>query len=326
MIHVDHLSKRYGATEAVRDVSFDVAPGEILGFLGPNGAGKTTTLRMITGFLPATAGTVTVGGADIFENPAAVKRQIGYLPESPPLYPELTVTEQLAFAARLKGVARRQRRGAVDEAVARAGLTQVRKRLIANLSKGYRQRVGLGQALVGSPPVLILDEPTVGLDPKQIIEIRDLIRALAGDHTVVLSSHILPEVSATCERVVIIHQGRVVATDTFDTLAARLRDTQKVRVAVARPTPEVATRLAALPDVVAVSSDGDGAWLVETPVEMDRCEVIAQAVVDGGFGLLALEPQVLSLEEVFLELTTEEAGEAAGAATVGETVGGGAAS
>lgn len=322
MIHVDHLSKRYGATEAVRDVSFDVAPGEILGFLGPNGAGKTTTLRMITGFLPATSGAVRVGGADIFEDPAAVKRQIGYLPENPPLYLELTVAEQLSFAARLKGVARRQRRTAVDEAVARAGLTQVRKRLIANLSKGYRQRVGLGQALVGSPPVLILDEPTVGLDPKQIIEIRDLIRALAGDHTVVLSSHILPEVRATCGRVVIIHQGKVVATDTFDTLAARLRDTQKVRVVVARPTPEVATRLAALPDVVAVSPDGDGVWLVETPVAADRREEIAAAVVGGGFGLLALEPQVLSLEEVFLQLTTEEAG----AATVGEAVGEGAAS
>ncbi len=323
MIHVDHLSKRYGATEAVRDLSFHVAPGEILGFLGPNGAGKTTTLRMITGFLPATAGTVTVGGKEIFDDPTAVKRQIGYLPENPPLYPELTVTEQLTFAARLKGVARRQRPAAVDEAVARAGLTQVRKRLIANLSKGYRQRVGLGQALVGSPPVLILDEPTVGLDPKQIIEIRDLIRALAGDHTVVLSSHILPEVRATCERVVIIHQGRVVATDTFDTLAARLRDTQKVRVAVARPTPEVATRLGALPDVVAVSEDGDGAWLVETPVAADRREQIAKAMVDGGFGLLALERQLLSLEEVFLQLTTEEVDEEA--AAVGAAAGGGAA-
>jgi ABC-2 type transport system ATP-binding protein len=312
MIHVDHLSKRYGATEAVRDVSFHVAAGEILGFLGPNGAGKTTTLRMITGFLPATSGTVTVGGADIFEDATAVKRQIGYLPENPPLYPELTVTEQLAFAARLKGIARRQRRTAVDEAVARAGLTQVRRRLIANLSKGYRQRVGLGQALVGAPPVLILDEPTVGLDPKQIIEIRDLIRALAGDHTVVLSSHILPEVRATCERVVIIHQGRVVATDTFDTLAARLRDTQKVRVAVARPTEAVAERLAALPDVVAVSPDGDSAWLVETPVTADRREEIAAAVVEGGFGLVALEPQALSLEEVFLQLTTEDVGEVVG--------------
>ncbi len=308
MIHVEHLSKRYGASEAVRDVSFHVAPGEILGFLGPNGAGKTTTLRMITGFLPATSGTVRVGGADIFEAPAAVKRQIGYLPESPPLYPELTVREQLAFAARLKGVARRQRRAALDEAIQRAGLTEVRGRLIANLSKGYRQRVGLGQALVGSPPVLILDEPTVGLDPKQIIEIRDLIRALAGDHTVILSSHILPEVRATCERVVIIHQGRVVATDTFDTLAARLRDTQKVRVVVARPSEAVAQRLAELPDVVAVSPDGDGAWLVETPVEADRREAIAAAVVEGGFGLLALEPQLLSLEEVFLQLTTEEPG------------------
>jgi len=312
MIHVDHLSKRYGAVEAVRDVSFHVALGEILGFLGPNGAGKTTTLRVITGFLPATSGTVRVGGADIFDDPAAVKRQIGYLPENPPLYPELTVREQLTFAARLKQLPRRQQKAAVDEAVARAGLTEVRGRLVANLSKGYRQRVGLGQALVGAPPLLILDEPTVGLDPKQIIEIRDLIRALAGDHTVVLSSHILPEVRATCARVVIIHHGRVVATDTFATLAARLRHTQKVRVAVARPGPALVERLGALPDVVAVSPDGEGAWLVETPVAADRREQIAQAVVEGGYGLLALEPRALSLEEVFLELTTEDAAPAEG--------------
>ena len=218
MIHVENLHKRYGPVEAVRDVSFDVAPGEILGFLGPNGAGKTTTLRIITGFLPATSGKVTVGGDDIFENPRAVKQRIGYLPEVPPLYPELTVTEQLTFVARLKGVARRRRKTAVDEAIAKTGLTEVRRRLVANLSKGYRQRVGLAQALVNSPPVLILDEPTVGLDPKQIIEIRQLIQSLAGDHTVILSSHILPEVRASCQRVVIIHQGRVVATDTFDTL------------------------------------------------------------------------------------------------------------
>ncbi|RMF85400.1 MAG: ATP-binding cassette domain-containing protein [Nitrospirae bacterium] len=306
MIHVEALTKRYGATEAVRGVSFHVHPGEILGFLGPNGAGKTTTLRIITGFLPATEGAVSVGGVDIFESPTEAKRQIGYLPENPPLYTELTVQEQLAFVARLRGLPRRRRRGAVDEALERAGLTEVRRRLIANLSKGYRQRVGLGQALVGSPPVLVLDEPTVGLDPKQIIEIRELIRALAGDHTVILSSHILPEVRATCERVVIIHRGRVVATDTFDTLAARLRDTFKVRVAVARPAPEVERALGAVPDVVAVSPDGDGAWVVETPAEVDRREQIAEAVVSGGFGLLALEPQSLSLEEVFLQLTTEE--------------------
>ena len=309
MIHVENLHKRYGPVEAVRDVSFDVAPGEILGFLGPNGAGKTTTLRIITGFLPATSGKVTVGGDDIFENPRAVKQRIGYLPEVPPLYPELTVTEQLTFVARLKGVARRRRKTAVDEAIAKTGLTEVRRRLVANLSKGYRQRVGLAQALVNSPPVLILDEPTVGLDPKQIIEIRQLIQSLAGDHTVILSSHILPEVRASCQRVVIIHQGRVVATDTFDTLASRLRDTEKHRIQVARPSAALKGQLAALSGVVAVNEVDDGALLVETRLDGDCREAVAKTVVDGGFGLLAFEPQRVSLEEVFVQLTTEEAGE-----------------
>ncbi|MGD2062472.1 MAG: ABC transporter ATP-binding protein [Nitrospirota bacterium] len=307
MIHVENLHKRYGPIEAVRDVSFHVAPGEVLGFLGPNGAGKTTTLRIITGFLPATSGRVTVGGDDIFEHPRAVKERIGYLPEVPPLYPELTVTEQLTFVARLKGVARRRRKGAVDDAIEKTGLTEVRRRLVANLSKGYRQRVGLAQALVNSPPVLILDEPTVGLDPKQIIEIRQLIQSLAGDHTVILSSHILPEVRASCQRVVIIHQGRVVATDTFDTLAARLRDTEKHRIEVARPSAALKARLAAVPGVVAVSEAEGGALLVEMPLHGDCREAVAKSVVDGGFGLLAFEPQRLSLEEVFVQLTTEEA-------------------
>jgi len=306
MIHVENLHKRYGPIEAVRDVSFHVAPGEILGFLGPNGAGKTTTLRIITGFLPATSGRVTVGGKDIFEQPQEVKRLIGYLPETPPLYPELTVTEQLLFAARLKAVARRERKAAIERVIEKTGLTEVRRRLVANLSKGYRQRVGLAQALVNNPPVLVLDEPTVGLDPKQIIEIRQLIQSLAGDHTVILSSHILPEVRATCQRVVIIHQGRVVATDSFDTLAARLRDTEKHRIEVARPDAALRGQLARLPGVVAVGDADGGALLVETTLDGDCREAVAKTVVDGGFGLLAFEPQRLSLEEVFVQLTTEE--------------------
>ena len=197
----------------------------------------------------------------------------------------------------------------MDEAIAKTGLTEVRRRLVANLSKGYRQRVGLAQALVNSPPVLILDEPTVGLDPKQIIEIRQLIQSLAGDHTVILSSHILPEVRASCQRVVIIHQGRVVATDTFDTLASRLRDTEKHRIQVARPSAALKGQLAALSGVVAVNEVDDGALLVETRLDGDCREAVAKTVVDGGFGLLAFEPQRVSLEEVFVQLTTEEAGE-----------------
>jgi ABC-2 type transport system ATP-binding protein len=211
VLAVRSLAKRFGDVVALQDVSFEVARGEIVGFLGPNGAGKTTTLRILSTYLTPDAGTATVGGHDSAREPMAVRRKLGYLPEHPPLYLDHTVREYLGFCAALRGVPRRRRAAAVDAAVARCGLTEVRDRLLGNLSKGFRQRVGLAQALVHGPEVLILDEPTVGLDPQQIREIRELIRALAGEHTVLLSTHILPEVAAVCGRVVIVHRGRVVA-------------------------------------------------------------------------------------------------------------------
>jgi ABC-2 type transport system ATP-binding protein len=220
MIEVANLSKRYGDLFAVKDVSFTAAPGHILGFLGPNGAGKTTTMRIITGFLPATAGTVRVDGFDVFEQSAEVRRRIGYLPENPPLYNDMSVTPYLRFVARLKGLPRAAVGDAVERVLATCGLTGVRDRLLGHLSKGYRQRVGLAQALIHDPPVLVLDEPTIGLDPRQIIEIRSLIRTLGGQRTVVLSTHILPEVAQVCDKVVIINDGRVVLEDDLRTLTA----------------------------------------------------------------------------------------------------------
>jgi ABC-2 type transport system ATP-binding protein len=213
MIEVQHLTKRYGDLTAVSDVSFSVASGQILGFLGPNGSGKTTTMRIITGFMPATSGTVKVAGFDIFDDSFEVRKRIGYLPESPPLYNDMTVAAYLRFVARLKGMPRAEIAAALDRSLTQCGLTKVADRVTGHLSKGYRQRVGLAQAIIHNPPVLVLDEPTIGLDPQQIIEIRALIKELAGDHTVVLSTHILPEVAQVCEKVVIINAGRVVMED-----------------------------------------------------------------------------------------------------------------
>ena len=229
MIQVEHLTKRYGPKTAIDDVTFAVEKGEVLAFLGPNGAGKTTTMRILAGSLPATSGTAHVAGYDCFDQPMEVKRVIGYLPEIPPLYTEMTVTEYLTFASRIKAVPASQIANAVDQVMQRLGLGEVRGRLIANLSRGFKQRVGLAQALVHNPPVLILDEPTAGLDPKQIIEIRELIRELAGSHTIILSTHILPEATAVARRVVIIHEGRIVAQDSQERLSARLRRSETSR-------------------------------------------------------------------------------------------------
>lgn len=311
MIQVRELTKRYGPITAIDRVGFDVASGEILGFLGPNGAGKTTTMRIVTGFVPATSGSVAVAGYDVVEQPLEAKRRIGYLPEHPPVYSELTVLEYLRFAGRIKGVSRRALPAALDRVVGQCGLGEVRRRLIGNLSKGYRQRVGLAQALIHDPPVLILDEPTVGLDPKQIIEVRELIRSLGGAHTIILSTHILPEVTATCQRVVIIHEGRIVAVDTHAGLAARLRKSEKIRVVLLRPGSDAEDVLKGLPHVVGVTSEpADGSsgrsWLVEADLGYDVREEVARCVVTRDWGLVELRPLVMSLEDVFLKLTAEE--------------------
>jgi ABC-2 type transport system ATP-binding protein len=315
VIEVQHVTKRYGRVTAVDDVSFTVERGEILGFLGPNGAGKTTTMRILTGYMPATDGTATVAGYDVFTHPIEAKRRTGYLPETPPLYPDMTVREYLDFVAKIKGVPATERRARVGSVMERTRIADMAARHCSKLSKGYRQRVGLAQALIHNPDVLILDEPTAGLDPKQIIETRDLIRGLGGDHTIVLSTHILPEVAQTCQRVVIINKGRVVAVDTPDNLTARLRGAETMYVHIDSEGADASTALQAIPGVTrVVASDGRGpagAYEVESGRGTDVRREIARTVVSRGWGLLELRPMRMSLEEIFLQVTTDEVPEEA---------------
>ena len=310
MIEVQHITKRYGRVTAVDDVSFRVERGEILGFLGPNGAGKTTTMRILTGYMPPTEGRATVAGFDVFTHPIDAKRRTGYLPETPPLYPDMTVREYLDFVARIKNVAPKERRDRVTAVMQRTRVHDMADRHCSKLSKGYRQRVGLAQALIHNPEVLILDEPTAGLDPKQIIETRDLIRSLAGDHTIVLSTHILPEVAQTCQRVVIINKGRVVAVDTPEGLTARLQGAETMYVQIDAPGADVAAALQGIHGatrVAAVDQRGAAAgYEVESARGTDIRRDIAQTVVGRGWGLLELRPMRMSLEEIFLQVTTEE--------------------
>jgi ABC-2 type transport system ATP-binding protein len=308
MIEVLNVTKRYGDLTAIDRVSFRVEKGEVLAFLGPNGAGKTTTMRILTCFMPATEGTARVAGFDCFDQPQDVKRRVGYLPETPPLYQELTVTEYLNFTGRLKGMNAKDLRSGLDRVVERLSLGDVRYRLIANLSRGYKQRVGLAQALLHDPPVLILDEPTVGLDPKQIIEIRDLIKSLAGSHTVILSTHILPEATAVCQRVVIISGGRIVAEDTPDRLSARLRRSEKISVTVKHPAADTAAQLRALPGIVGVFEQDQATFLLESELGRDIRDDIARLIVGQGWGLLELRTIAMTLEDVFLRLTQHEEG------------------
>ena len=310
MIEVQHLTKRYGRVTAVEDVSFRVERGEVLGFLGPNGAGKTTTMRILTGYMPATEGKAMVAGFDVFDQPIEAKRRTGYLPETPPLYPDMSVVEYLDFVAKVKGVPSGERRQRMQQIMERTRIADVATRLTGRLSKGYRQRVGLAQALIHNPDVLILDEPTAGLDPKQIIETRELIKALAGDHTIILSTHILPEVSQTCQRVVIINKGQVVAVDTPDNLTARLRGSETMYVqvdAAGVDATAVLRRVAGVSRVVeADRREAIVGYEVEGEHGRDIRRDLARAVVGGGWGLLELRPMRMSLEEVFLSLTTED--------------------
>ena len=309
MIDAQNITKRYGDHTAIERVTFSVDKGEVLAFLGPNGAGKTTTMRILTCFMPATEGTARVAGYDCFEQPLEVKRRIGYLPETPPVYQELTVAEYLTFTGRLKGMGRADLRRELDRTIERLSLGDVRHRLIANLSRGYKQRVGLAQALLHDPPVLILDEPTVGLDPKQIIEIRELIKSLAGSHTVILSTHILPEATAVCQRVVIISGGRIAAVDTPERLSARLRQSEKISVTVKTPPPDLADRFRSLPGVLGVFEPTDsGAFLLECELGRDLRDDIARLIVTQGWGLLELKAVSMTLEDVFLRLTQHEEG------------------
>ena len=307
MIQADSLSRSYGDRWAIRDVSFQAQQGEILGFLGPNGAGKTTTMRILSGFLAPTAGQASVAGYDVVEKPLEAKRRLGYLPETIPLYEDLTTREYLAFVARLKGVERRKVDGAVDRAMTLCAVTEVADRLVRNLSRGYRQRVGLAHAIVHDPPVLILDEPTSAMDPRQIVEIRNVIKGLRGNHTVILSTHILPEATAVCDRVIILNEGSVVAVDTYAQLAARLRSSEKTLVRVARADAGLRQRLSAIAGVLHVTpGPNQGELVVEAVLGKDVREEVARTVVGAGAGLLDLRPIAMSLEDVFLKLVTEE--------------------
>jgi ABC-2 type transport system ATP-binding protein len=318
VIEVQHLTKRYGPVTAVDDVSFKAERGEILGFLGPNGAGKTTTMRVLTGYMPATDGKAIVAGYDVLEQPIEAKRRTGYLPETPPLYPDMTVVDYLTFCARIKGVARSERASRLKSVMERTQIADMANRHCAKLSKGYRQRVGLAQALLHNPDVLILDEPTAGLDPKQIIETRKLIKGLGGDHTVILSTHILPEVSQTCNRIVIINKGRVVAVDTPDNLTARLRGSETMYVQVDALGGDAEETLSTIPGVTRVSvsdrRDGIAGFEVESESGRDVRRELAATVVGRGWGLLELRPMRMSLEEIFLQVTTEDAAAAPDAA------------
>jgi ABC-2 type transport system ATP-binding protein len=318
MIKVEGLTKRYARNVAVDHISFQVEKGQIVGFLGPNGAGKTTTMRMLTCFMPPTEGTAEVAGFDVRENPMEVKRRIGYLPETPPVYPEMEVIEYLDFVGRIKGVPKANLRSRIEEVMKKTAITDVRNKEIGKLSKGYRQRVGLAQAIVHNPDVLILDEPTSGLDPHQIIETRDLIKGLAGDHTIILSTHILPEVEAMCQRVMIINRGKLVATDTMENLSSRLHGAETVAVEVlprdgtsspewVRSVQEKLEKIAGVSRVLVKeakdSNDNRARFTVESQKGSHVRPELARAVIESGWQLNELHGMGLSLEEIFLELT-----------------------
>lgn len=313
MIEVDGLSKIYGTKSAIKDISFTVQTGEILGFLGPNGAGKTTTMRILAGYLPASTGTAKIAGYDVHADSMAVRQRIGYLPEHPPLYPEMTVEDFLYFVAKIKGVNRSQQAARVVEVLERCNLTEQRRSQIRKLSKGMKQRVGIAQAIVHDPPVIILDEPTVGLDPKQIIDMRHLIKSLAGQHTVILSTHILPEVSMTCDRVTIINRGKVITTNTPETLMAELAGGTGYELEIDGNPAEIQKMLQIMPGICLVEVVNSYGLPEERSLLRLVCSPgaepgrdIAAVVVGANRGLYEMRRTRASLEDVFLELTTKE--------------------
>lgn len=311
MIKVEHLTKRYGQHYAINDISFEVQKGEIVGFLGPNGAGKSTTMNIITGYLSPTGGTAKVDGYDILETPEEVKKRIGYLPENPPLYLDMTVQEYLDFVSDIKRVEAKEKKKSMEKIMDVVGISHVKNRLIKNLSKGYKQRVGLAQALIGNPPVLILDEPTIGLDPKQIIEIRSVIKSLRSEHTIILSSHILPEVSAVCERVLIINKGKIVASDTPENLSKRLIHGNKLQLRVLGQRQKVYGILEKVPGVKYIEFIGSKEpntveVILESENDADIRADIFYALSEAQLPLLMMRSVDLSLEDIFLQLTTEE--------------------
>jgi ABC-2 type transport system ATP-binding protein len=305
MIEVRDLTKIYGHRTAINKLNFSVTKGEVVGFLGPNGAGKTTTMKIITGFMAPSSGSVQVAGFDVFENPIEVKKRIGYLPETPPVYVDMRVRDYLKFVAELKGVETSRLTSLVNSAIEKTDLGSVADRLIGNLSKGYRQRVGISQALVSDPEILILDEPTVGLDPRQVAEIRNLIKSLAGQHTILLSTHILPEVQASCERIIIINQGLIVAQDTLDGIAKKMSGSGKVFVRVQKSSDQLLTSLRQVRGVVAVQASSNSLE-IETNGQDSVSQEIAGLIVSIGAGLIEIRAESMNLEDVFLKLTSKE--------------------
>jgi ABC-2 type transport system ATP-binding protein len=304
MIDVQHVTKQYGQVKALDDISFSIHKGEIVAFLGPNGAGKTTTMRILTGFMPPTSGTVKIAGFDCLEEPWEVKKHIGYLPETPPLYLELTVREYLTFVGRIKQLEPDPLQERMGIIINQTGLTEVQGRVIGHLSRGYRQRVGLAQALIHNPPVLILDEPTTGLDPNQIIEIRDLIKSLAGSHTIILSTHLLAEATAICQKVIIIHRGRIVAIDSPENLGAKLRQSEILNLTVKQTDPDLLEALSKLPGVMHVThGPSPNTYVLETHIGDDVREELTTLIVTRGTGLLELTTETVSLEDVFKVMT-----------------------
>ena len=310
MIQVQNLSKFYGQRKAIDELNFSVNKGEVLGFLGPNGAGKTTTMKILTCFMPASSGVAKIAGFDVFEEPLEVKKRVGYLPETPPVYREMFVEDYLIYKANLHSITGSKAKSAAANALEKCGLTHVRKRIIGNLSKGYRQRVGIAQSLVHNPDVLILDEPTVGLDPIQILEIRELIKGLAGEHTVILSTHILPEVEATCSRVLIINEGKIVAIDSLAAISARLRRDNAITLLIGKTSKDIASDLRkTFPKIAQVEvseENGFSKLQISSAEELDLRPEVAKYVVQSGIPLFEVKRESLSLEQVFLKLTTVE--------------------
>lgn len=308
MIKVSHITKCYGNLKAVSDVSFEIGKGEIVGFLGPNGAGKTTTMRILTGFMPPTSGKVEIAGFDVLENANEVKKRIGYLPENVPLYHDMEVEAFLNFFAELKGIKRKERKKHVAKIIERCGLAPVKKEIIKRLSKGFRQRVGIAQALIGNPEVLILDEPTIGLDPKQVVEIRNLIKELGRKRTIILSTHILSEVAEVCNRVIIISEGKIVASDTPERLTSSMAGSERVIVKIKGPTEQVLLALKQIEGVKFVKEERKfdkniSSFLVESGLGIDLRKEIAKEIINRGWDLLELRKEALKLEDIFLKLT-----------------------
>ncbi len=314
MIQVRDLTKNYGPRRAINKLNFSIAKGDVVGFLGPNGAGKSTTMKIITGFMAPSHGTASVAGFDVFENPLEVKKRIGYLPETPPVYGDMYVRDYLRYVAALKKVPKEKIEAAVNAAIEKTNLGEVQKRLIHHLSKGFKQRVGIAQAIVSDPEVLILDEPTVGLDPKQVAEIRDLIKTLKGQHTIILSTHILPEVEATCEKVIIINKGEIVAEDSIHNLSTMEKGQRRLHVRLRKDVEDMSTVLSPIQEITAVTSGASRKeWNIDLTGGEEIVENISSLLVTKGFGLLELTPSKRDLEDVFLKLTygqTQNGGEA----------------